>query len=417
MKEPKGTIWFVNKDAAPINEYGTHLRTIKQAQYFQEQGYDVKIICSARIYNSAINHLDGKKGLYIEQIHDGIPFLFVRSIAYGNSIAKRAIAYLLFSLNLGRIAKAIGKPDIIVHTSRIPFDAPVYCFAKRCGARYILDITDLWPMEFEHFGFISSKNPILKLFYRIERHLYSKAEHVAISMEGCHKYIIDHKWDKANGGPIDLEKIHYINNGIDLDEFDRNAEEFSIEDSDLTDESIVKVIYLGSIRKANNVGAMIDAAKRLTDHKQIKFLIYGNGPDREALEQRCANEGIENVIFKQTWIEPQYVPYVLQQADVNILNYSEGWAPYGGSMNKMFISFAAGKPIVCNAGMPYSPIRKHDLGIDRTFTDSQEYADAILSMCHLSPAQRDDIHSKCREVVQEFHTHNLNKKFETLCNL
>ena len=417
MTERNATIWLVNKDAAPIKEYGSHLRTIKQAQYLQEQGYKVKVVCSARVYNSDINHLEGKRGLCIEEMHDGVPFVFVRSMEYGNSNAKRAIAYLRFALALRRVAARIGKPDIIIHTSRIPFDAPVYNFAKRCKARYILDITDLWPMEFEHFGLLKASSPILRLFYRIERCLYSKADHVVMSMEGCHAYISDHKWDKANGGPIDLERIHYINNGIDLEEFDRNAQEFAIEDSDLNNPDITKVIYLGSVRRANNVGSLIDAAKHLSERADIRIFIYGDGPEREALEQRCLREGIDNVLFKQRWIEPQYVPSVLRKADINILNYTQGWAPYGGSMNKMFISFAAGKPIVCNAGMPYSPIRDYELGVDQAFADGREYADAILATADLSPKEREQILTKARQVAEEYHSPNQNRKFVTLCEL
>ena len=43
----KGIIWLINKEAAPSNEYATHIRTIQQAQYFQRQGYDVKLFCSS----------------------------------------------------------------------------------------------------------------------------------------------------------------------------------------------------------------------------------------------------------------------------------------------------------------------------------------------------------------------------------
>ncbi len=417
MKHSKGTIWFVNKDAAPIEEYSTHLRTIKQAQYLQEQGYSVHIICSSQVYNSDIDHLEGIDSFFIEEEFDGVSFIFMRSISHRNSTIKRVLSYGKFSLDIQRLCSHIGKPDVIIHTSRIPFDFPVYLFAKRLKAKYILDITDLWPMEFEHFGYLSAKNPILKFFYRIERYLYSRADHVAISMEGCYSYITERKWDKANGGPIDLNKIHYINNGIDLDEFDHNSEEYVIDDSDLTDNSIIKVIYLGSIRKANNVCTLIDAAKYLTGYPHVKILIYGDGPEREVLEQRCIEEHIDNVIFKQKWIKPQYVPYVVKQADINILNYSEGWAPYGGSMNKMFMSFAAGRPIICNAGMPYSPIRDNNLGIDRAFSNSQEYADAIHKICNLSANELNAIHTRSRNLAQEFHIPNLNKKFKTLCEL
>lgn len=413
--DSKKTIWFVNKDAAPIDVYATHLRTVKQAQYFQEQGYDVKLICSSNVHNKDVNYV--QKGWFLEQKHDGISFVFVKSLKYGDRIVKRILAYVLFSLNVNRLCRYFNSPDIIIHTSKIPFDYFVYVLAKRKKTQYILDITDLWPMEFEHFGFLSKGSLILKMFYAIERRLYRKADRVVMSMEGGQQYIKDHKWDIESGGVIDLRKVHYVNNGTDLDEFYTNAERYTLQDPDLEDDSIQKVIYLGSIRLANNVDQLINAAKHLLPYKDIKVLIYGDGPERVALERKCLTEGIHNVIFKQKWIEPQYVPYVLSKASVNILNYAKGWAPYGGSMNKMMQSFAAERPIVCNAGMRFSPIRDNELGIDCAFDNCKEYADAILKMVNLTDSEKKELSKRSKQVAQEFHIPNLNQKFQSLCDI
>ena len=56
----KKTIWFINKDAAPIEFYGTHLRTIKLAQYFQSEGYNVKLFCSSYVHNRNLCLSDSK---------------------------------------------------------------------------------------------------------------------------------------------------------------------------------------------------------------------------------------------------------------------------------------------------------------------------------------------------------------------
>ena len=411
----KKVIWFINKDAAPIDVYATHLRTVKQAQYFQEQGYDVKLICSANVHNSQVNYV--KEGWFSEQLHDGVPFVFVKSLNYGQSMLKRVLAYSLFALRMKNLQKCIGKPDIIIHTSRIPFDLPIYFLTKSIKAKYILDVTDLWPNQFERFGMLSSNSPILKLFYNIEKKLYEKADHVVISMEGGQQYIKDHKWDLENGGPIDLKKIHYVNNGIDLNDFNSNLNKYTIEDKDLEDETIQKVIYLGSIRLANNLEQLIEAAKCLLHRKDIKFLIYGDGTDRLLLEDKCVKEGITNVVSKQKWIEPQYVPYVMSKASVNVLNYGQNWGIYGGSMNKMFMSFACAKPIICNAGMRFSPIRDNQLGIDSKFESSTEYANALLDLLNMSDEEKQKLKERSSAVAQEFHIPYLNKKFQTYCEI
>ena len=411
----KGAIWFINKDCAPIEEYGTHLRTVKQAQYFQKKGYDVKVVCSAKVHNSVINHVE--HGLYKEDVYDGVPFLFVNSLGYKLNGIKRVLAYILFGWNVFRLIRKIEKPNIVVHTSRIPFDYFVYLFVKRVKAKYIIDITDLWPMEIEHFGFLRPDGVILKFFYRIERRLYQKADHVVFSMKGYKEYLMGKKWDKQSGGPIDLDKTHYVNNGIDLHEFDEDLIKYRIEDGDLDDSSLFKIIYLGSIRQANHLDTLIDAAIDLSMHRDIKILVYGDGPDRERLEKRVSDEHIDNVVFKQKWVELKYVPYVLSKANVNLLNYAANWAPYGGSMNKMMMSFASGKPIVCNAGMRYSPIRDNNLGIDQVFNSSREYANAILKIYNLSKSDYQAMCQRTRLVAKDYDMPLLCSKFEDYCEL
>lgn len=65
------------------------------------------------------------------------------------------------------------------------------------------------------------------------------------------------------------------------------------------------------------------------------------------------------------------MPYILSKADVNALNYSTNFGKYGGSMNKMFLGLASGKPLCCNVGMPYSIILEEGVGIDCKLTDPQ----------------------------------------------
>lgn len=413
MKKPQ-TIWIINKDAAPTKEYATHIRSTREADFFQKCGYDVKIICGNRIHNSQIVH--PVRGHYSIEHHDGVKYVFVKTMKYGNSTIKRVLSYFLFSLKVFKL-KALGKPDIIIHDTKTPFDMLILRFARKNKAKYIVDVEDLWPRCFEFMGFLSHKNPIMKCLYALERKLYTEADHVVFTMEGGKDYMRDHKWDKENGGSIDLKKIHYVNNGIVLKDFDLNREKFKIEDSDLEDNSIFKVIYLGSIREANNLIQLINAAKCLLDTPQIKIFIYGDGPERKILEDKCVSEEITNVYFKQKWINPEYVPYVLSKADVNILNYTLGWAHYGGSMNKMFMSFASGKPMVCNADLSYSEIKRRRLGIDDYLDTPQKYADAIKSIYALPKGEYNEMCERVRATAKLYDIPYLMESLANYCEI
>ena len=102
-------------------------------------------------------------------------------------------------------------------------------------------------------------------------------------MEGGKDYIIERGWNKERGGPIDLTKVHHINNGVDLERFTENIKRYIVVDSDLNNPKLFKVVYTGSIRKANNVDRVVEIAdiiqKKGVNH--IKFLIYGRGTEKE----------------------------------------------------------------------------------------------------------------------------------------
>ena len=411
------TIWFIDKDTAPIEEYFTQQRAVKQAQFFQKKGFEVKVICSARVHNTTINHIEGIDKKEVEQICDGVPFIFVKTPAYEGNGIKRIYSYFYFSLQIKRLAKKYGNPNIICHNSKIPFDIPIYWFAKKIHAKYIIDVQDLWPRCFELMGYLKHNNPLLKLAYKIEEKLYSKADHVVMTMEGCQEYIKDQKYDKQQGGLVDFGKVHYVNNGIDLEEFYSNIKDFKIEDDDLLNERTFKLVYLGSIRLANNLDSLIDAAAQLKDRDNIKFLIYGDGTERARLEKRVKDEHLENVIFKDKWILPQYVPFVLNKANVNLLNYSKGWGYYGGSMNKMILAFASGRPLLCNAGLRYSEIRDLRLGVDQYFENSKEYAEAILSLYNMDKAVYTEMCNRVIKASKHYYNQYLCETFANYCEI
>ena len=138
---------------------------------------------------------------------------------------------------------------------------------------------------------------------------------------------------------------------------------------------------------------------------------------REALEKRCQKERIDNVVFKNRWIELKYVPYVLSHADLHILNYGKNWAPYGGSMNKMMMAFASGKPMVCNADLPYSEINRHDLGVDKVFNTPEEYAQAIKSIYEMPKAEYEAMCNRVKEVAQRYDINYLCERFAEYCEI
>lgn len=122
------------------------------------------------------------------------------------------------------------------------------------------------------------------------------------------------------------------------------------------------MVYTGSIRKVNNLGLLLDAAKCVTDPR-VKFLIWGDGDEREVLERRVRDAGLTNVVFKGR-VEKKYIPSIVSRADANLMHGTPGpLFRFGVSPNKMFDYFAAGKPILMDFETKYNPVEQYQAGI------------------------------------------------------
>lgn len=409
----KKKIWLINQYAMPP-KYEVRIQTLKRAQYLMKFGYDVTIVGGSFLHNTTINLItDDKK--FIEAEYDGVKFIHIKTNSYAGNGIKRFYNLMLFTVRFCILSKKFDKPDVIAQIATVPFGNVIYYIAKRFKAKYIIDVVDLWPESFVAFGLISKNNPLAKIAYWAEKWLYERADEIVFSMEGGKDYIIEKGWNLESGGNIDLNKVHYINNGVDLKDFNFNKDLYKIEDVDLTNDRLFNVIYIGSIRLANNLKQLIDAAEVLKDNENIQFLIYGDGEDRLFLENYCKTNNLLNVKFKQKWIELKYIPYILSRSSLNILNYMPSpIVRFGGSQSKSFQYMASGKPICANLKMGYCPITKYNLGIAKEFKNAEEYGNAILSFVNMDSEEYNIICNNARKAVDNYDYQKLASDFEKL---
>jgi glycosyltransferase involved in cell wall biosynthesis len=403
-------IWLINPAAIPP-KYEVRIQTLKRAQYLRAKGYDVTIVGGSYLHNTHINLITDNKPYLICE-YDGIKYIHIKNTSYGSSNRKRIFSMVELYLRMWYYANSFDRPNYICAHSAIPFGVISYFVARKLRSRFIVDVVDLWPESFVAYGLVSSSNLFVRFAYRAEYWLYKKAEVLIFSMEGGKDYLKEKKWTTDEGGKIDLKKVFYINNGVDLTDFEFNQKNYTIKDDDLVNDKLFKVTYLGSIRLVNNLKRLLDAAKYLTHISAIKFLIYGDGEERENLEQYCKDNNISNVIFKQKWVELKYVPFILSKSSLNILNYMPSpLFRFGASQSKSFQYMASGKPICANVEMKYCPITKYQIGIAKSFPSAKEYADAIVSFYNLSASAYLQLCNNAKTASEEYDYARLTDKF------
>ena len=203
-------IWIVNYYTSPNC---SNPRYLEFAKYFVASGHEVLTFYA--------NHNVGKSDpLFNRNTINGLDFVEVKAPHFVGNGVKRMLSIWKFAYLLKKNAKRFPKPDVVLHNIHPPFDFPIVGMTKKLGAKYIAEAWDLWPEDFVTFGLIGKNNPAMKVAYTIEKQYYYKADEIVFTFLGAFDYLKRQGWMKDQGGKIDPEHLHYINNGIYKNDFE-----------------------------------------------------------------------------------------------------------------------------------------------------------------------------------------------------
>lgn len=405
----KKHIWILNHYAGGMyfDRGGRHYNF---AKYFKQAGYEPVVFCA--------NSKHGPGGVWFQEEElwrkhmaeeIGVPFVFVKARSYTGNGKQRVFNMMDFYRNVKKAAKEYaekrGKPDIIYASSVHPLTLLAGLqLAKRFGVECVCEVRDLWPESIVEYSSRFTRNhPVIKLLYQGEKWIYKKADWLVFTMEGGGEYIRERGWEKA----VPLSKVYSINNGVDLEAFEANREQFTVEDPDLDNPELFKVVYTGSIRRVNNLGLILDVARKVTD-PHIKFLIWGDGDELPALRHRVEEEQIPNVCFKGQ-VEKKYVPSIISRADYTYINGRDNdFFRFGISMNKLFEYLAAGKPVLMCMRASYNPVERYGCGL--ICESTQALQTRLESLPDRSSPEYATMCENARRVAGDYDFQNLTRK-------
>ena len=386
-------VWIVNYYTTPDC---SNPRYLQFAHYFQKKGWDVTT------FNANYTASESEP-LFVRKHYGEYDFVHVKVPHYVGNGLKRMYSIWKFAQIIKQHISEFEKPDVILHNVHAPFDYPIVKAAKKVGAKYISEVWDLWPDNFVNFGMVSRHNPAMKLFYAVERWIYNHADQLVFTIPGALQYLHNKKWTTVEGGIIDMSRVHYINSGVDIEQFKYDCDTYPRNDIDLNRLDNYNIVYMGSISFANHVQTLVDAAALLQDDSIYHFFIYGDGSQREELERYVQDNHIQNVHFKEKRIPLCEVAWVVSQATVNMMTYEKGFGYMGVSSGKLFQYLAAGKPIVCNIDIAYDDvITDNNLGIARDMFTAEEFAAAIRQCAEQPHDQYLAMCERVRKVAERF---------------
>jgi glycosyltransferase involved in cell wall biosynthesis len=320
-----------------------------------------------------------------------------------DTIAIRGFEYFFefFSFFLGGIIA--GKADIIICSSPpLTLALASYFLGKVKHAPVIVRIGDLHPQELVDLGLIKSK-VLVRFLEFMERVVYKKIDFFTVLSEGYRKHLL------KKGAPPG--KVCVVPNW-------GNTQELEISEELRTDlkKPVQKfvVTYAGIMSWFQDLETIIDAAFRLREHKDIRFLLVGDGPQKRFLEEKSKRLQLENVSFISLRPRKEYLQ-ILQTSDACFVSLKKE-VKTTTIPSKLLDIMACGRPVIANVPRGEVPdiLFKAKCGVCVEPQNPDELAEAILSL-YKNRSEVVQLGRNAREYLEKHFTLNVCvKKYEEI---
>lgn len=329
---------------------------------------------------------------------DGLDYLILKTRKYQGNGIMRVLNMLDFMRGLLTSAKKeiiVFKPDLVIASSTYTWDnwAAAY-YARRCKAKYVYELHDIWPLSPMELGGMSKWHPFIWLLQRAENFACKHADKIISVLPAADKHLIEHG--------MRPEKFAYIPNGVLPEEWSAEAVGVRV----LADHQFT-VGYVGGHAISNALDTLCEAAKLLRD---VRFVLVGDGAEKVRLMGKC--KGIPNVEFRDP-VKKSDVAATLEGFDCLYIGWTKSSLyRFGISPNKIYDYMMSGRPIVHAVEAANDPVMEASCGISCKPEDVEALAQAIVTMQTMSKTDRESMGKRGHDyVVKNNLIPNLARKF------
>ncbi|MCZ8158968.1 MAG: glycosyltransferase family 4 protein [Rhizobiaceae bacterium] len=397
-------IWIINQYAT-LPSSGLGVRHRHLARELAALGHDTSVI-AARWSHLTLDEAAADAAPQVDHF-EGFRFLSLDLLRYRDAHdKKRALNWFLFAYKLLRAQRVLGeKPDAVVYSSPslVGYLAAEW-IARRCRARLIFEVRDIWPLSLTHIGGYSKHHPFIRLFQWIEDRAYRNSDLVVSNLRGA----VDHMEQRGLPG----DRFVWLPNGVSLSKLDQKESAPAALHAKIPSGKFV-VGYAGTLGSANSINTLIDAARILRHDPEILFVLLGGGREKSALEERVRSEELSNVIFIESVPKAQ-VQDILKRFDACWIGWkSSPLYNYGIAANKIFDYLYSARPIIHSYSGRHDPVMDYNAGLSVPAEDPAALAAAIATMRSLPNKRRRQLGKNGRVAVLERHDYqNLARQLE-----
>ncbi len=327
------------------------------------------------------------QGLISRQKVDGIDLIVINS-GDSNRFNRFKRAYRALRFAVISTFFAITESAEVIISSSGPITVAIPGILRKFFRKtpFVFEVRDLWPLGGIVMGKIKS-SWLQKVLLKFERFTYRYANAVVTCSVGQKDNIVKR---------LAFEnKINVIPNASDNDLFgfhkDLTKEQWNIIDGK------PYVLHLGSLGYIHNCSYLIEVARYIPD---IPMVFIGDGAERKSLESKSKDYHLNNVYFIGQMPKKETVAW-LSNCELSLFSTLDNEIQDTSSPNKIFDSFAAGKPIVqTTRGWIHDLVSKEGCGLNADPQDPQDFAEKIKWYFQLDEISKEKFTQAAKTVSQ-----------------
>lgn len=310
------------------------------AFHWAEDGHEVHVVCGVPNYPDGVFHKGYGWFKRRHEVINGVKVTRLPIIPRGNNkilLILNYFSYLIVGLVYMLFHALFHKYDrvFVQQLSPVMMSAPGVLYKKLQRVPLYTWVLDLWPESLTAAGGINNKY-VLAFFKHYVKSEYKHSDKILISSRSFEKSILEYgdykdkivyypQWSDAS--PNDNVNVNKNDNLPELPEG-------------------FKLMFAGAVGEAHGFECTMEAARMTKEHKEIKWVIVGDGRKLEWVREYVKEHGLEETVYTLGRFPAEAMPWFFGQVDVMLVTLSDDplfklYAPA-----KISSYMAAGKPIV-----------------------------------------------------------------------
>ncbi len=306
------------------------------AKHLIKKGHNVTVVTGFPKYHVVAPVDKYRNKVYLREVLDGINVIRLKTVSFPKTIPiVRGLDFVLTSLFLLLGGLVSGKQDVIlVYSPPLPLAFIAYFLNTLKNIPLIVNVQDLFPQSVIDLGLLKNRF-LIHILESLEQFIYKKSTYISVHSDRSREHVIK----KSNCS----NKVVVIPNWVDVKTL-RPSERMNNFRREHTFDSQFLVSFAGVIGYSQDLDTVIEAAALLQTHKNITFVLVGDGVARNGLEKKVEALRLDNVRFLPMQPRDRY-PSILQASDVCLVTL-RGKVTTPVVPSKLLSIMACGRPVI-----------------------------------------------------------------------